>query len=158
MKTLIAYYSYSGNCGVVANALKDALNADVLELKPVDDRIRKGLVKYIWGGKQVLSHAKPPLKPYQADWEAYDRIIIGCPVWAGSPAPAIMTFLSETKITGKKIVLFCCHLGGRGKVFDTLKTMLEGNTFAGERDFVIRDDEGRRRAQDDAAVWAKTLA
>jgi flavodoxin len=157
MNTLIVYYSYSGNSALAAGILREALKAETLELKLVDDKERKGLAKYVWGGKMVFSHAKPPLKPYKADWERYDRIVIGGPVWAGSPAPAIVTFLDETKIRGKKIVLFCCHKGGKGKALDKLKALLPDNTFAGERDFVIPRGANQSEALESIRAWAKTL-
>ncbi|MDR0732137.1 MAG: NAD(P)H-dependent oxidoreductase [Treponema sp.] len=157
MSTLIVYYSYTGNSGLVAGVLQNALKAETLELKLADDGERKGLAKYLWGGKMVFSRAKPPLKPYRADWENYDLIIIGGPVWAGSPAPALLTFLDETGIRGKKVVLFCCHRGGKGKALDKLKALLPGNTFAGERDFVIPRGANQSEALESVRAWAKTL-
>jgi hypothetical protein len=47
----------------------------------------------------------------------------------------MVSFLSSTKISGKKIALFCSHGGGMGEVFNILKTLLPGNTFAGEIGF-----------------------
>ncbi|MDR2135634.1 MAG: NAD(P)H-dependent oxidoreductase [Treponema sp.] len=158
MKTLVVYFSYSGNCALVADVIKNSLNADVLELKLTDERERKGLAKYIWGGKQVFSHVKPPLKPYRADWEQYDFIVIGSPVWAGTFAPALGTFFDETKISGKKIALFCCHGGGQGRFFDRVKAALPGNTFAAERGFVISSGVNRGEALENVRAWAQTLA
>jgi flavodoxin len=157
MNTLIVYYSHTGNSGLVAGTLRDALKGETLELKLADDKERKGLAVYVWGGKQVFSHARPPLKPYRADWEKYGLIIIGGPVWAGSPAPALVTFLDETRIRGKKIALFCCHRGGKGKALDKLKALLPGNTFAGERDFVIPRGANQGEALESVRAWAQTL-
>jgi flavodoxin len=157
MKTLVVYFSYTGNCGLVAGVLQDKLGADVLELKLVDDRERKGLAKYVWGGKQVFSHTTPPLKPYKADWEQYDLIVIGGPVWAGSPSPALFTFLNETRINGKKLALFCCHGGGKGRFFDRLKAALAGNTVVAERAFLIPSGVNRGEALENVRAWAQSL-
>jgi flavodoxin len=157
MKTLVVYFSYSGNCALVADVIKGSLNADALELKLTDERERKGLAKYVWGGKQVFSHARPPLKPYRADWEQYDLIVIGSPVWAGTFAPALATFFDETKIAGKKIALFCCHKGGQGRFFDRVKAALPGNTFAAERGFVISSGANRGEALENVRAWAQTI-
>ncbi|MDR3146902.1 MAG: NAD(P)H-dependent oxidoreductase [Treponema sp.] len=157
MKTLVVYFSYTGNCGLVAGVLKNSLNADVLELKLTDDRERKGLAKYLWGGKQVLSHTKPSLKPYKADWESCDLIVIGCPVWAGSLCPALATFLDETRISGKKIALFCCHGGAKGRVFEQLKAALTGNTIVAERGFAIPSGVNRGEALENVRAWAQSL-
>jgi flavodoxin len=136
MKTLIVYFSYEGNSALIAELLKAAIpGVDTLELKPEDDKKREGLAKYIWGGRQVMTHAKPKLKPYTAAIDQYDLIILGTPVWAGSYSPAIASFLSQTKISGKKLALYCCHAGGKRNTLDKLKAALAGNTIAGEIDF-----------------------
>ena len=113
MKTLVIYYSYEGSCAIIAAQLKKAANACVLELKTEDEKQRSGFAKYFWGGKQVLTHAHPKLKPYTVTLEEYERVIVGCPVWAGSPAPAMQSFLTQTPITGKRVGLSLCHAGGR---------------------------------------------
>ena len=136
MKTLIVYYSYEGNCALIAEKIKTALpDADTLRLSTAEDKTLGFFAKYIWGGKQVLSGKKPVLTPYSVDVNAYGLIIIGTPVWAWSYAPAMRSFLEEKKIEGKKIALFCCHGGGKGKTLGKLKKALPGNTFVGETDF-----------------------
>lgn len=149
MKALVIYYSYEGSCALIAKHIKEAIRADTLELKTEDEKKRTGLAKYVWGGRQVVSKAHPKLKPYVIDPGQYELIIIGSPVWAGSPAPALNTFLEETKISGKKLALFCCHAGGKGRFFDKLRAALPGNTIAGEIDFI------KPAAQDGAAVEKK---
>ena len=136
MKTAVIYYSYEGNSAMIAQIIKGAVNADVFEIKTADTKKRGGFALYAWGGYQVVMKKKPILQPLSVDINTYDLIILGTPVWAGSPAPAIVSFLDKTKITGKKIALFCCHGGGMGKALQKLKGLLPGNTFMGEIDFV----------------------
>jgi multimeric flavodoxin WrbA len=121
-----------------------------------DDKKRRGFMKILWGGGMVFKHKKPPLKPYTFDPSAYDLIIIGAPVWAGSPAPPIQTFLSETDISGKKIALFVCHGGGPGKAFAIFKALLSGNEIIAEADFLNpRKNSGEIKRQ--IADWVKRL-
>ena len=157
MKTAIIYYSYEGNCALVAETIKAVLGADVFEIKTVEDKKRTGFSKYFWGGRQVVMKKKPPIRPLGADVNAYDLIILGTPVWAGSPAPALVSFLGGTKITGKKVALFCCHDGGKGKALEKFKALLPGNTIAGEIDF-----KSPARGESDAlkqkiGEWVKSL-
>lgn len=149
MKTGIVYFSYEGNCAFVAEQIASVVKGDVLALQLEDGKERKGLAKYVWGGSQVARKQRPALKPYTFDGAAYDLIIIGTPVWAGSPAPALETFLEQTRITGKKVALFCCCAGGKGRVFDKLKKRLAGNTFAGEIAFTnpLKQDAGTLAAE-----------
>jgi flavodoxin len=158
MKTAVIYYSFEGNCALVAKAIKDALNADIFEIKTRDRKKRTGFAKYLWGGFQVIMHKKPELEPLSIDIKAYDLLILGSPVWAASPAPAMYSFLSKTEVTGKKIALFCCHAGGKGKAFDKFKALLPGNTIVGEIDFQNAAGEESAPLKQKINEWVKTLS
>ncbi|MDR2796372.1 MAG: flavodoxin, partial [Spirochaetaceae bacterium] len=67
MKTAVIYYSYEGNCRLVAEQINAVVHGDTLELRLEDDKTRKGLSKYIWGGRQVVQNRRPALKPYTFD-------------------------------------------------------------------------------------------
>jgi flavodoxin len=158
MKTAIVYYSYDGSSVLAAEALKGPLQADVFRIETQDEKRRGGLAKYIWGGRQVFSHAKPALKPLALKPEDYDLIVIGGPVWAGSPAPALVSWLDAAKLTGKKVALFLCHQGGRGKAVQKLRALLEGNTVVGEIDFAgPRKMAGNGELALRIGNWVKTL-
>jgi len=157
MKTAVIYYSYGGSCALIAEILKTELNADAFRIETLDDKKRKGFSLFFWGGGQVFMGKKPPLKPLSVDIGSYDLIVFGTPVWAGSPAPAIASFLSKNSISGKKIALFCCHGGGKGKALDKLKALLGGNTFIGETDFVYPTKTDSAALKQKISEWAKTL-
>jgi len=158
MKTAVIYYSYEGNSILVADALKDALGADLFRIKTVDKKKRSGLAVYAWGGGQVVMGKKPPIEPLSADINAYDLIILGTPVWAGSPAPALISYLSGNKITGKKIALFCCHGGGKRKAFEKFRALLPGNTIVGEIDFRNPSKMDGAELKQKISGWVKTIS
>jgi flavodoxin len=157
MKTAIIYYSLDGNCAAAADVMKAALNADVFEIKTVDSRKRKGFFKILRGVFQVMRNKKPALHPLVVDIAAYELLILGTPVWVGSPAPAVISFLGGTKITGKKLALFCSHRGGPGKVFDKLKAILPGNAIAGEIDFVSAAGMDSAELKQKINGWIKAI-
>jgi len=158
MKTALIYYSYEGNSILVADAIRDALGADIFRIKTIDTKIRNGFIKYVWGGGQVFMGIKPALEPLSVDIDAYDLIILGTPVWAASPAPAVFSFLSRKKITGKKIALFCCHGGGMGKVFEKFKALLPGNTIIGEIDLKYPAKMDSAELKQKISEWVKTFS
>ena len=157
MKTAVIYYSYDGNCALVAENIKNELKADTYEIKTVDTKRRRGLSLMAWGGGQVVFGKKPPILPLTVDTAAYDLVILGTPVWAGSPAPAILSFLDKTKISGKKIALYCCHGGGMGKVFQKLRTHLPGNAIISEAYFITPKKQDISAVKQKIAEWTKTL-
>ena len=157
MKTAIIFYSYEGNCSLVSGILKDFFKADVFEIKTVDEKVRTGFAKYFLGGSQVVLRKKPPLKDLAVDIQAYDLIILGTPVWAASPAPAIVSFLSKVKISGKKLAVFCCHGGGMGKALAKLKALLGGNTIVGEIDFIYPARMRGNELKQKTVEWVKSF-
>jgi flavodoxin len=157
MKSIVIYYSFEGNTKLIANSVCDTLGADLLRLQLAKELKTKSFIKYFWGGKEVFIKKTPELLPYYFDVDAYDLILIGTPVWAWNFAPAVKTFLTKEKIKNKKIALFCCHGGGKGKIFTRLKTALEGNEFVGEIDFRdplrVKTELNLKRAKE----WAKEI-
>ena len=79
MKSLVVYYSYSGNTRLIAETVAKALDADIEELQPVKPLHASGAGYVMWGLRQLVSQSKPPLKPLGHDIGAYDLIVIGTP-------------------------------------------------------------------------------
>lgn len=92
-------------------------------------------MKYFRGGKQVMMKETPLLKPYNMDFDKYETIYIGTPVWAFTYTPAIRSFLKQTTLQNKKIVLFCTHEGGPKQTLDNLEKELKGNKIVAKKDF-----------------------
>jgi len=135
MKTAVVFYSLDGNCAFISEEIKSLLNADLIRLQTKDDRKRGKIARFFWAGGMMFSKKLPQLKPYTFNPADYDLIIIGAPVWAGSPAAPIKTFITNTAITGKKTAVFVCHAGGKGDSLEKLKTLLAGNEITAETDF-----------------------
>jgi len=156
MKTAVVFYSYDGNCTFAAEQIAASLKADLVQIQTVDQKKRRGFFKMLWGGWQIVSGKLPPIKPVNFDAATFDLIILGTPVWASSPTPAIKTFLSQTKLSGKKIALFMCHAGGMKDAMDTLKAMLKDNTIVSQIDFnsPLKDKEKTKQQIEE---WVKTL-
>ncbi|MCL2271939.1 MAG: flavodoxin [Treponema sp.] len=155
MKTAVVYYSLDGNCALVADEIKSQLNADLIRLYTKDEKKRSMIGNLFWGGGMVFFKKKPPLKPYNFNPAAYDLVIFGAPVWAGSPAPPLNTLISETGVKGKKTAVFVCHGGGKGKALEKLKAILGENEIISETEFKdpIKDniDEIRKKVEE----WVK---
>ena len=106
MKSLVLYYSHSGNTSRIAHKICQALqakgSADLKELRHSDSKrykIRHLLARFF----PVLTELSKDLP----DILQYDLICLGSPVWAGKPAPLASKFLLRLrKIQGKQIVYF----------------------------------------------------
>ncbi|WP_349672320.1 flavodoxin [Lacrimispora sp.] len=154
---LVVYFSFEGNTKLIAEKIGETLNADVIELKTSKKYPTEGIGKFFWGGKSVVFGDKPTLTNESIDLSRYDTIIIGTPVWAGSFAPPIRSFINDYKIVNKKIAIFASHGGGgAAKCFAKLKEALPENKFVGEIAFV--EPKKNPESIDSAAKWAAALS
>jgi flavodoxin len=114
MKSIIIYYSYSGNTREVAGALSRYLGSkgetEVVELKALDESD-----KFLAQAGRALRHKRAEIEPINFDLGKYDLICFGTPVWAFGPAPAMNTCLDKCSgLAGKEIVLFSTYGSGTG--------------------------------------------
>lgn len=158
MKTAIVYYSLEGNTKYAAEYMAKKLNADLIPLKPVTEYPKKGLAKFFHGGRAAVFAEKPELKAYTFDAGKYDKVLLGCPVWAGKCAAPINTFLAEhggelKKIGGQNIGIFLCQSGnGAQKVLAKYKEVLNVKDFAAELVLIDPLKKEKNRVQDNAAI------
>ena len=111
-KTLVCYYSQTGNTRAVATEIATRLGADLDEIVPV--------VPYENDFKATIDRSKkeldegnfPEIQPLATDASGYDVIFIGFPVWFGTYAPPVAKFLEQADLSGKKIVPFCTFGSG----------------------------------------------
>ena len=157
MKTLIAYFSYGGNAALVAGILKNTLNAETIEIRLLNDKKRFGPGKFLWALSQVLGNKKPAVKPCAVNFDNYDLIILGAPVWADHPSPVLMSFLDQAKLTGKKLGLYICRATETSQAMEKLRQALAGNTIAGEIEFISPKKSDPGDLKQKVEQWAKTL-
>lgn len=162
MKTLVVFYSLEGNTKFIAETVAKQLQADLLEIKPKKAFPTKGFQKYWVGGKSVLLKRCPELTLQDTDLNKYENILFGTPVWAGTFASPLRSFLRQHPIQKKKIAMFACHAykGAQSaeKCFQDLKEQLAGNTFAGEAEFQDPLKRNREENEKKAVQWALSLS
>lgn len=126
MKTIVVFFSLEGNSEYAANKILEYTGGDILELKTAKEYPKGNFGKYFLGGKSAIFGEKPKLVPYEFSKDKYDLIIIGTPVWAGTFAPPIRTFIKENDLSKKKIALYACSASGNAeKCFGKLKEELK---------------------------------
>ena len=110
MKTLVVYYSRTGTTRKVAEYIAQSLNADQEQLRERTDR--RGLWGIIKGGRDALLRRPSVLLPVEHDPSAYDLVIVGSPVWAGTLSPAARAYLAQSAAAIQRGAFFCTHGGG----------------------------------------------
>lgn len=123
MKTAILYYTFGGSTKKEAEKLGAELGASVYRVREKHNRSILG--SFIPGCPQALKRKKVKILPLEADLNAFDRIVIGCPVWAACPAPAFNSIV-ELLPAGKEVDVFLCAGGNDPRPSDEgTKAMIE---------------------------------
>ena len=134
MKTLVAYFSAQGTTAALAKELSDRLGADLFEIRPVDPytaadiRWTNPLARC---NREKIGKKEVPVADVVADWEAYDRVFLGFPIWYYGAPNVVNTFAKGYDWTDKQVVLFATSGGsGIGKTAEKLQPCLKGGHIA----------------------------
>jgi flavodoxin len=114
MKSLVVYYSLTGKTKLVAQAIAEALNATLVEIKETKPR-KPGPFVYLTGGAAAFMNRGSKINPLDVDLKQYERIFIGSPNWGSRPAPAINSFIYQTNFEGRSVIPFFTMGGNNAK-------------------------------------------
>jgi flavodoxin len=156
-KVLVVYYSLTGNTKMIAEAIAESINSDILELKPVKELDPEGTSKYFWGGYQATMKIKPKLKPFDINPLEYDLIILGTPVWAWTYTPPIHSFLSKFDLSGKNVALWTSSDGDGVRAMNKFKKALKKANILGKIRFKSPKQYESAKSKEKAADWAKDI-
>lgn len=141
-KTLVVYYSATGNTETVAGYLADALGADTFEIVPAEPYTPENLNWTNEASRVSREHNDPALQDVALasavaeNWDSYDTVFLGYPIWWGAAAWPVNGFVRSNDFTGKTVIPFCTSassgLGESGRLLAELAgtgTWLEGQRF-----------------------------
>ena len=127
MKTLLVYYSYTGQTKLIANKIQNALNCDVVELKPTipfSNDYQEVVDEYQSNesDKKIVE-----IENINVNLDDYDKVIIGTPVWWYTITPVLRSFLKKYDLSGKKVYPFATNAGWIGRTFKEIKDICNGD-------------------------------
>ena len=157
-KTLVVYYSATGNTENVANYIAAATNGDLFKLEPTEPYSDADLNWTDDNSRVVREHDNPDerdialVKSTVENWDEYDTIFIGYPIWWGIAAWPVNGFIEANDFTGKTVIPFCTSSSsGLGESGELLAEM------AGTGDW----QEGQRFrsgiSESDVTAWVESL-
>jgi flavodoxin len=119
MKTLIVFYSFSGNNKVLARYLQQKTGADLQEI--VELKRRTGFSILL----DVLFKRTPRIAPPNILWSQYDRVFLLAPIWAGRIASPLKAFLQlEKKHIKNYFFISLCGNSGNKKIATELTQLV----------------------------------
>ncbi len=153
MKTLVICYTRTGNAKFLAETIAAELGADVEEV--VDLKNRKGRLAFLSDGRDAMQGRETEIAPAKRTPTDYDLMIIGQPVWAGNPTPAIRTYLNKSDLSGKKVALFFSD--SSDQAIEKTKGLMLNSTFVGELALPAKAFENKEEAKKKIAEWCNKL-
>ncbi|MCR5201907.1 MAG: flavodoxin [Lachnospiraceae bacterium] len=131
MKTLVTFFSVSSKTKKVAERLAKLSGADLFEIKP-EVPYTSADVKFINPlarcNKEKLGKAQVPIADKISNFDEYDLIVIGFPIWYAAEPNIIDTFVTDYDFSGKKVALFATSGGtGAAKSKDKVQAVIKGD-------------------------------
>lgn len=113
MKSVIVYFTHSGNTELAAKELADVIGSKAIRLLPQQPYTKEDVD---WTDRQsrcTREHLdqtlRPAIKPIDIAWKEIDTVFIGFPIWWHEEPAVIRTFLDEYRqqLSGKVLYPFC---------------------------------------------------
>ena len=140
-KILVVYYSAQNHTEDVAKKIANNLNADIFEIVPEEEYTSDDLNWTNSNSRVSREHNDESLRDIKLkntkvdNWDSYDTVLIGYPIWWGVAAWPINNFVKENDFTNKTVIPFCTSassgIGNSGKLLEEITNT--GNWRSGTR-------------------------
>ncbi len=164
-RTLVVYYSYTGNSREIVQTLTSQIQADVLEIQPAEKGLRYEADNYALGN-QLLNAIKanpsdggsyPAIDPVTTALADYQNIIIVTPLWWSQMAAIMQTYLFQnaSQMAGKHVgMIVSSHSSGISGVVGDARRLLPDVTWMGDALWINAASHSRRASL--IENWLKT--
>lgn len=168
-KNLVVYFSMAGNVynvgnveigntAIMASYIADYLNTDTFEIIPVKTYPTNHSDLINEAKEEQSQNARPEIKNKINNFEQYDTIFIGYPIWWGDLPQIVYTFLEKYDFSGKTIIPFNTHEGsGSSGTYNTIKNKLK-NANVNTNGLAIQGKTARQESsRSTVEKWLKGL-
>lgn len=154
-KSLIVYFSHSGNTESVAKEIQSQTGADIFKIVPATPYTTDYDTLLDVAQNEKRSNARPAISGTIENLDDYDIIYLGYPNWWADMPMVVYTFLDTYDLSGKTIAPFVTSGGsGFSNTINTIKSM-EPNAAVADG-LAIRDSVAGNPASA-VSEWLETL-
>lgn len=123
-RAIVAFYSRSGHTRDLGLEICRLLRAETVEVDCLELEAEREL-NLLTAGARSMTHSKEPIKECQMDLEGVNLLVLGTPIWGGSPAPYLRSLLDRVmNLKGLPVVLFATCGNGDRKAEKDLRDMV----------------------------------
>lgn len=150
-RTLVAFFSRSGNTRVIAGIIHRHLQTDLFEIETA--------IPYPLDYFETVAQAKnerdrgikPALKNSVPNFDRYHTLYLGFPIWGTTVPPAVQRFLSTHDCNGKALIPFITHGGyGAGNSQQVVASLAPG---AKREPALVMECDQERRTTEAVTDW-----
>ena len=130
MKPIIIFFSAEGTTAAIAREFASNIGADVFEILPekpyskADIRWTNPLARC---NKEKIGKNDVPVVGQVENWETYDTVFLGFPIWYGAAPNVVNTFCKGYDWSGKTVHAFATSGGsGIGRTAEKLRPYVKG--------------------------------
>lgn len=167
-KTLIVYYSRTGNTKAVAELIQEKVGGELVQIETEEKRPTDYQKEVEQNVQEQEREVLPELTTTIPDFDKYERIFFGTPTWNMALPQAVVSFLDSYDFNGKTIIPFNTHGGyGAGSTFSQISAntkganVLEGYTVKGGEEtkglMLIIKDKNREKVSKEIDTWLETI-
>ena len=154
LKSLVVYYTRTGNAKFVAETIAAELGSDLEEI--VDLKKRAGKLGWLSAGRDSTQEKETQIAPTKLAPADYDLIVIGTPIWAWKPTPAIRTYIAKNDLSGKKVALFLTMDSDPKQAVEKTKGLLPNSVLVGELS-LPKALEDKEATKNKTAEWCRRI-
>lgn len=167
---LVVYFSHAGenyNVGVIEEGntakmgkiIAEQMNADIFELVPVVEYPMDYDSCLDVATEEQRTNARPEYVDEIENWDQYDTVFIGYPIWWGEIPNIVYTFMEAYDFTGKTVIPFNTHEGsGQARSQRDIEELLTNATVL--KGLAVRGSKAQKDAEGtgaDVANWLKQI-
>ena len=156
-KTLIVYYSFTGNCEAIVNTLAEQITADLLEIEPAEKGLDYAANNYAIGSALISAIRQnpndagsyPAIDPVETSLESYQSIFIVTPLWWSNMAAIMQSYLFQygSQMAGKTVgLIVSSYSSGISGVVTDAQRLLPDVTWAGDALWINHSNHSNRSA------------
>lgn len=154
-KVAVVYFSATGTTKKIAEFVKEATNADILEIIPkqkyTSEDLNYGDSSTRATKEQNDENARPEIEN-NIDVSNYDVIFLGYPIWWGNVPKIILSFIDNTNLTGKTVIPFCTS--GSSGISTSMSTLKSYNSNV---NWITGNRFSSSTSKNEISNWVKSL-
>lgn len=157
-KTLVVYFSAQSHTKSVAEKIAENLDADIFEIVPEKIYTSEDLDWTDDNSRVSKEHNDESLRDVKLEkdtvdnWENYDTVLIGYPIWWGIAAWPVDSFVKANDFNGKTVIPFCTSSSsGLGQSGELLEEKANGGNWLEGQRF------GSNAPDSDIEKWVESL-